>query len=132
MRLVRKAGHETRNRLNGLAVNLEVVRSRLAKVPSVQSNISDFAEQAVSESEQVVSITEGIIALLELSIGAVDEHGEFRCSIIEPDRVSLEASRDVVQRVTPRLTQLSNAAGFRVESSETAVILTFPVVRPEE
>ncbi|HEY8167028.1 MAG TPA: hypothetical protein VIF83_15875 [Gemmatimonadaceae bacterium] len=132
MRVVRKAGHETRNRLNGLAVNLEVVRSRLAKARSAQSNISDFAEQAVSESEAVVSMTEGIIALLELSVGAVDEHGAFRCSIVEPDGVSLEASREVIRRVMPRLIQLSNGAGFRVESSETAVILTFPVVQPEE
>ena len=125
--LVRKAAHETRNRLNGLAVNVEVVRSRLAKEASEKAApVAAFATLAASETEQLAAMTEGLIALLQVTIASVDDRGVFRCSVSGTGAITLEATRQTIERAIPRLEQLSRVVGFRVESTDTAVILTFP------
>jgi hypothetical protein len=118
--------------LNGLAVNLEVVRSRLAKGASGHADVATFAAQAVSESEQLALMTEGIIALLELTVASVDRSGELRCFVSDDGAITLEAARDTIERLAPRLDGLANVAGFHVETRQTAVILTFPATPPEE
>jgi hypothetical protein len=118
--------------LNGLAVNLEVVRSRLAKGARDHADVATFAAQAVSESEQLASITEGIIALLELTVASVDRSGEFRCSISDDGAITLETTRETIERLAPRLESLEHIAGFHVETRQTAVILTFPAKAPED
>lgn len=118
--------------MNGLAVNLEVVRSRLTRGVSDQADVATFAAQAVSESEQLASITEGIIALLELTVASVDRSGEFRCSISDGGAITLETTHETIERLTPRLESLAHVAGFHVETRQTAVILTFPAKAPEE
>jgi gamma-glutamylcysteine synthetase len=118
--------------LNGLAVNLEVVRSRLAKGISSEADVASFTGNAVVESEQLASLVDGVVALLELTVGAVDESGKFRCSITGDSTITLEAAHETINRAAPRLESLADAAGFRVETGETAVILTFPPVPPED
>jgi len=113
--------------LNGLAVNVEVVRSRLGKGASEKAApVAAFATRAASETEQLAAMTEGLIALLQVTIASVDDRGVFRCSVSGTGAITLEATREMIERATPRLEQLSHMVGFRVESSETAVILTFP------
>jgi hypothetical protein len=118
--------------LNGLAVNLEVVRSRLAKGSSDQGDVASFAGNAVAESEQLAPLVDGVIALLELTVGAVDQSGVFRCSKTGDSTITLDSGRETIDRVAGRLQSLASAAGFRVETRESAVILTFPSVPPEE
>jgi hypothetical protein len=118
--------------LNGLAVNLEVVRSRLAREASGEADVATFAAQAVSESEQLAAMTEGIIALLELTVASVDRSGEFRCSISDGGAIALEATRETIERLASRLESLGDVAGFHVETRQTAVILTFPAAPPED
>ena len=55
--VARAAGHELRNSLNALVVNLEVVRSRSSE-PAVQP----FLEQSVRQSEESVRLAEQAIA----------------------------------------------------------------------
>ncbi len=59
-----RAAHEIRNPLNGVAVNLEVVRSRLARGSGDPASIGRFAESAASESERAAELVQ---ALLELA-----------------------------------------------------------------
>lgn len=62
--LADRAAHEIRNPLNGLALNLEVVRSRSARGAGDLASISRFAESASSESERAAELVQ---ALLELA-----------------------------------------------------------------
>ena len=131
-RLVRKVAHEARNRLNGLAVNLEVVRHRITDEESAGDEVASFVDLAASESEQVASVTEGLVALLQLTIAAVDENGEFRCSATDDNGIAVEVSSETIERLTPRLVNLGRASGFRVETRDSAVILTFPSAPAED
>lgn len=62
--LADRAAHEIRNPLNGLAVNLEVVRSRAARGSGDLASIARFADAASSESERAAELVQ---ALLELA-----------------------------------------------------------------
>ena len=120
--------HESRNALNGLVVNLEVVRSRLARADDRQ-NVMTFAEQAAEQSEESVKLTEGVGALLSLVLGSVDDTGRLRCSRVSAglEEIRLEVEAGVAERVLPGLEALGKKTGFMAEmSGAEAVILSFP------
>lgn len=58
-----RVAHEVKNTLNGVAVNLEVVRSRLGRPGALAAPAASFAETA---SEQFELLTEQVEALLAL------------------------------------------------------------------
>ncbi|HET7621353.1 MAG TPA: histidine kinase dimerization/phospho-acceptor domain-containing protein [Gemmatimonadaceae bacterium] len=62
--LADRAAHEIRNPLNGLAVNLEVVRSRAARGKGDLASIGRFADSASGELERAAELVQ---ALLELA-----------------------------------------------------------------
>jgi signal transduction histidine kinase len=55
--------HELRNALNGAAVNLEVVRSRAGRDGLAASALGSFAGSASEQLEQVMLMTDALIAL---------------------------------------------------------------------
>ena len=55
--------HELRNALNGVAVNLEVVRSRAAREGLAASALGSFAGSASDQLEQVIAMTDALMAL---------------------------------------------------------------------
>ena len=55
--------HELRNALNGVAVNLEVVRSRAAREGVAASALGSFAGSASDQLEQVIAMTDALLAL---------------------------------------------------------------------
>ena len=55
--------HELRNALNGVAVNLEVVRSRAAREGAAASALGSFAGSASDQLEQVIAMTDALLAL---------------------------------------------------------------------
>lgn len=55
--------HELRNALNGVAVNLEVVRSRSARDGVPASALGSFAGAASDQLEQVIRMTDALMAL---------------------------------------------------------------------
>lgn len=57
------AAHELRNALNGVAVNLEVVRARAARDGAAAASLGGFAEAAAAQLEQVIAMTEALVAL---------------------------------------------------------------------
>jgi hypothetical protein len=120
--------HESRNALNGLVVNLEVVRSRLARADAKQDLLT-FAEQAAAQGEESVKLTEAVGALLTLVLGSVDDTGRLRCSRISagPEAVRFELEPGVAERVIPALKTLGRKTGFMAETSGAeTVILSFP------
>ena len=62
-RLTSGVAHELRNALNGVAVNLEVVRSRAGREGLAASALGSFAGSASDQLEQVIVMTDALMAL---------------------------------------------------------------------
>jgi hypothetical protein len=62
-RLAGRAAHELKNPLNGLALNLEVVRSRSARAGADASALAPFAAAAAGELERTIPLVEALLAL---------------------------------------------------------------------
>lgn len=124
--VIRRSGHETRNALNGLVVNLEVVRSRLARSGG-QEGVLSFADQAVAQAEESVRLNESTAALLSLLVGSIDAAGRLRCARTdaEPPGIRFDVDGGTAERVVPRLAALGEAMGFGAETRDGAVILSF-------
>ena len=58
-----RAAHEIKGALNGVSVNLEVVRSRAAKPDAPAHAVASFASSAADQLELVVSMAEALLAL---------------------------------------------------------------------
>ncbi|HYN82741.1 MAG TPA: hypothetical protein VES88_14730 [Gemmatimonadaceae bacterium] len=126
--IARRSVHESRNALNGLVVNVEVVRSRLARSGN-NEDVLAFAESAAAQGEASVRMTEGVGALLSLIVGAIDAGGRLRCSAVStsPETLRFELEPGIAERVLPSLTVLGMAVGFSAETSDAeTVILSFP------
>ena len=62
-RVCGRAAHELKGALNGVSVNLEVVRSRSEKPDVPASNVSTFASAAVDQLGAVISMTDSLLSL---------------------------------------------------------------------
>jgi len=71
-RVCGRAAHELKGVLNGVSVNLEVVRSRSQKPDAPASSVATFAGSAASQFDAVMDMTEGLLALSRSTPGAVD------------------------------------------------------------
>ena len=58
-----RTSHELKGALNGVAVNLEVVRSRSAKADAAAVAVAPFAASAADQLEAVVGMTEALLKL---------------------------------------------------------------------
>lgn len=114
----RSSGHELRNALNALVVNLEVVRS-CSKDPSIQQ----FVDQSVTQSEESVRLAESAIALLNLIVESIGPDGAVRCSRVDGDSIRIEASHGEAERAARSLGCLADRAGMSVDVLGSAVIL---------
>ncbi len=70
--IIRQAGHEIRNALNGISVNVEVVRSRSAREESPK-DISSFAERASAQVGEASALTDGLLAFVDSVLRAQAE-----------------------------------------------------------
>lgn len=120
-RICRASGHELRNSLNALVVNLEVVRSRVSD-PATQP----FIDQAVRQSEESVRLTEASIALLNLVVSAVHADGSIDATPGEHGEVRLTAVELELERTVRALSVLADRGAVRVDTSDTTVILSIP------
>jgi signal transduction histidine kinase len=71
-RVCGKTAHELKGVLNGVSVNLEVVRSRSAKPDTAASAVASFAASASSQFDAVMDMTEALLALSRAAQSAVD------------------------------------------------------------
>ncbi len=119
--LSRSAGHELRNALNGLVVNLEVVRSRSDRL---DSSTQPFVAQAVEQAEESVRLAEGALAMLALVLNAVGSGGALGISGNEPDGVVIASTESDSVRAVRSLQSLGLRSGFSAESRDSSVILS--------
>jgi hypothetical protein len=71
--IVRRSGHEIRNALNGVAVNVEVVRSRNGR--EAADAVNSFAERAVADVAKASSLTNGVLAVVGAVLAALAKGG---------------------------------------------------------
>lgn len=121
--ITRNAGHELRNALNSLIVNLEVVRSRSDRL---DDSVRPFVTQAVDQAEELVRMAEGTIALLNLVVNAVGPDGMLGLQYIAPRRAAIRAADGEAEQATRALQHLARRAGGSVETGDAAVILSIP------
>ena len=62
-RLTSRAAHELRGALNGVSVNVEVVRSRAAKATASAAALEPFADAASAQLDDVIELTEALLGL---------------------------------------------------------------------
>lgn len=121
------AGHEARNALNGLVVNLEVVRA-MGEVAG--HDAEPFISQAIAQSEQSIRLSEAAIALLNLVVAAIGPDGSLVFESREPRQISLDCGVDA-ERLSAALQPLADRGAIGVERSGSTVILRIPVERHE-
>jgi hypothetical protein len=62
-RIIGRASHEVKGALNGVSVNLEVVRSRGAKPGAPATAVSSFALAAIEQLEGLITMTDAVLSL---------------------------------------------------------------------
>lgn len=121
--IIRRAGHELRNALSGVAVNVEVVRSRVAREGSAKE-LASFAERASAQVEEASKLTDGIFAVVS-SILTAQAAGTLK----EPaghgagSQIELMIYGDAAAAVAD-IERLASRIGVGVEQHGKSVILT--------
>ena len=122
------AGHELRNALNGVVVNLEVVR---VMTQAAGLSAEPFMGQARQQSEESVRLGEAVIALIRLLAAAIGPDGQLLCGSAGTNQVSLQAGADA-ERIHAALQPLSERGAVFVERSGSTVILRITQDSPDD
>jgi hypothetical protein len=134
--IIRRAGHEIRNALNGVAVNVEVVRSRVVR-PGGEggsgkggaTEIASFAERAGAQVGEATSLTNGLLSLVGIVLAA-DAQGALHSATrgSAGSRIELMIYGDWASALVSDIKHLADRIGVGIEQDAERVILT---VSPE-
>ena len=121
----RRASHEVRNALNAVAVNVEVVRSRLAKPGADLTELQSFAERASRESDAAAALTNGLAELTRLLARTAVGTGQTKIDK-NPDSttVALPLSSSDDTEVPADLKSLAARMGVTIRLDSSTVIFT--------
>ncbi len=126
--IIRRAGHEIRNALSGVAVNVEVVRSRVAR-EGAATEIASFAERASAQIGEATLLTNGLLSLVGAVLSAEAE------GTLHPkagagggSRIELMIYGDRASVAMSDIKHLAGRIGVGIEEDAKRVILT---VSPE-
>ena len=132
--IIRRAGHEIRNALNGVAVNVEVVRSRVAQREGgsgkgATAEIASFAERAGAQVGEATSLTNGLLSLVGIVLAA-DAQGALHSATggSAGSRIELMIYGDRASVFVSDIKHLADRIGVGIEQDAKRVILT---VSPE-
>ena len=122
--ITRRAGHEIRNALNGVAVNVEVVRSRVSR-QGAATEVASFAERAASQIGEASALTDGLLALVG---NVLDQEARGTLSVAPAtgggSRLELMIYGDRASRFVSDIKRLADRIGVGVEEQAKRVILT--------
>jgi hypothetical protein len=62
-RALARASHDVKDSLNGVSVNLEVIRSRAARAEAPASAVAPFADAAAHQLDRLTALVEAVLAL---------------------------------------------------------------------
>jgi signal transduction histidine kinase len=71
-RALARAAHDVKDALNGVSVNLEVVRSRASRADASASAVAPFAEAAAQQLERLTGLLDAVLALGRSERGPAD------------------------------------------------------------
>jgi hypothetical protein len=126
--IIRRAGHEIRNALSGVAVNVEVVRSRVAR-QGPATEIASFAERAGAQIGEATALTNGLLSLVGMVLEA-EARGTLRSApgASGGSRIELMIYGEQAGVLLSDIKHLADRIGVGVEQGDKRVILT---VSPE-
>ena len=123
----RRLTHEVNNAANGVAVNLEVVRSRTVSSAAADAT-GPFAERASDQLEQLTALQEILRSLLQLTIDHLDEEG-LSCTMTPAgDAVEVTFAGAVIPHGLRA--RASGTAAISMRNSPQGVILSVPRTSP--
>jgi len=118
--IVRRSGHEIRNALSGVAVNLEVVRSRCSRDPRADE-VLPFADRARLQIQAATTLTNGLLAVVGAAVrGQSDPKAKPSKESGESAELALNAD---LSAVFSDIEQLAGAIGVSIEQRSGNVIL---------
>ena len=122
--IIRRAGHEIRNALNGISLNVEVVRSRSGREGPAKE-LTSFADRASAQVSEASALTDGLLAFVG-SVMAAQAAGTFRASGGHGagSRIELMIYGDGAAGVVSDIERLASRVGVSVEQHGQSVILT--------
>jgi len=122
--IIRRAGHEIRNALNGVSVNVEVVRSRSGREGPARE-LTSFADRASSQVSEASALTDGLLAFVS-SVIAAQAAGTLKSSGGHGagSRIELMIYGDGAAAVVSDIERLASRVDVSVEQSGQSVILT--------
>ncbi len=125
--LAARAAHELKGALNGVAVNLEVVRSRAAKVDAPATAVASFATTAAGQLEAVVEMTAALLGLARPPRELVDvaETVTRIVALLRPAALTEGFTIDVVDESPPGGLVLTGGAerGYTVRLAVASALL---------
>lgn len=124
---VSAAGHELRNALNGLLVNLEVVRS-MAQASGFTAE--PFMTQAVNQSEEAARLADAAIAMMQLIAGATGDDEGVSWAPANPRQIALEGGARA-EGILAALQPLAERGVLSIETHGSRVILRIPEESPK-
>ena len=121
--ILRRAGHELRNALNGVAVNVEVVRSRADREGSPKE-LASFAERASAQVGEASALTDGLLAFVG-AVLAAHSGGTLKTSGTggAGSRIELMIYGDRAASTVSDIERLTSRIGVGVEQDGQSVIL---------
>lgn len=118
----RRLTHELNNAANGVAVNLEVVRSRASGSPTHPDD--PFAERAAEQLEQLTALQEILRTLLQLTIDSLQDD-RLSCRLTPSgDAFEVTFTGSVIPRALRA--ERGDTAPLSMRNSPQGVILTVP------
>jgi hypothetical protein len=121
--VIRRAGHELRNALSGVAVNVEVVRSRAAR-EGAAGEVASFAARASAQVEEASALTDGLLALVSSVVAAQAAGTLKQAGHGAGSRIELMIYGDAAPSVVSDIERLASRIGVGVEQHGRNVILT--------
>ncbi|MEO8910350.1 MAG: hypothetical protein ABI408_08995 [Gemmatimonadaceae bacterium] len=122
--ITRRAGHEIRNALSGVAVNVEVVKSRASRADG-PADLASFADRAALQVAVASALTDGLLGLVG-SVLAAEAKGTLRALPASEagTRIELTVYGDRASVILSSIRRLADAIGVTVEERAERVILT--------
>lgn len=119
--IVRRSGHEIRNALNGVAVNVEVVRSRKGR--QAGDEVNSFAERAVADVAKASSLTNGVLAVVGAVLAALAKGGVTTPGYGDTSEIEVMIYGDRAAVFVSDIAHLAREIGVSVEQRGQSVIL---------
>ena len=120
--IIRRAGHEIRNALNGVAVNVEVVRSRSGREGSAK-DLASFADHASAQVREASVLADGLLAFVNAVLEA-QSSGTLKTSGRGGEaRIELMIYGDPAAGLVSDIERLASRIGVGVEEHDHRVIL---------